>query len=114
MALKVENSSNHQPSAGRETGLPSSLFFFSTTFIRLQPPSSYGLMVFRMFCPWCRKEKKPDPSFESWEAAKAHLKEHGANKKQMRQGKRAWESEMWMANNPYEAYAGCSELEAVL
>jgi hypothetical protein len=50
--------------------------------------------MMRMFCPYCRKEGKPDPRFDSLEKAKNHLKGHGATKKELEYCEREWHNEM--------------------
>jgi hypothetical protein len=70
-------------------------------------------MAFMMICPWCDAEKKPRPRVSSWQEVLKHLKKHKATKKQIAQAEEAFRHEMQMHNNPYEAYAGCSEWEAL-
>jgi len=66
-----------------------------------------------MFCPWCEKEGKPNPYFTKWSDVLRHLKRHGATTEQIEEAEKKWKHEIWMHNNPYEAYAGCSEYEAL-
>lgn len=70
-------------------------------------------MSFSMICPWCETEKKPRPSVSSWEQAEIHLKGHGATEEQIAQAHESFQYEMRMHTHPFEAYAGCSEYEAL-
>jgi len=66
-----------------------------------------------MICPWCEKEGNPRPIFTAWKQVYAHLRKHGATEEQIEEAKKKWHHEMYAVNNPYEVYAGCSELEAI-
>lgn len=70
-------------------------------------------MGLSMFCPWCEKTGKSHPIFTDWKDVKAHLKRHGATNEQIEQAEKAWITEMYAVNHPYEVYAGCSEWEAL-
>lgn len=63
----------------------------------------------KMWCPKCKENIEVD----SWETALTHLQTHEFTEEEISEAKKKFEHEMGMVNNPYDAYAGCSEWEAL-